>query len=168
MVSGRRSPSGFVLIAVVFLAFVVSLTMVALARLWGLDAQREKERDLLGAGRQFSHALASYALATPEGGSEAPGALEQLVLDSRVEPPRRHLRKLPLDPMTGSTDWGTVRTVGGAIIGVHSTSHLRPLAPDNLWPEERTFAGAGEYSQWIFGPAVLRRPLPLPRALPTR
>ena len=78
MVNARRGRSGFVLIGVVFLTFVVSLTLVALARLWEADAQRDKERELLWSGRQLGKALASYALATPEGESALPRSLDQL------------------------------------------------------------------------------------------
>ena len=162
MVTARRAGSGFVLIGVVFLTFVVSITLVALARLWEADAQRDKERELLWSGRQFGKALASYAFATPEGESTMPRSLDQLLLDTRVEPPLRHLRRLPVDPMTGTFEWGTVRSGDGAITAVHSTSRMRPLAPDGFWPEERPFANAKEYSQWVFGPIVPRPALRLP------
>jgi len=167
MVNVGRPRSGFVLIGVVFLAFVVSMTLVALARYWGADSQRDKERELLWAGRQFGRALASYALAAPEGSSALPRSLDQLVFDTRVDPPQRHLRRVPLDPMTGSTEWGIVRTADGAITGVHSTSRSKPMAPDSLWPEERSFADAKQYTQWVFGPVMPRSTLRLPAAGPT-
>lgn len=107
MVNERSSQSGVVLIAIVFLAFVVSITLAALARLWETDSQRDKERELRWAGRQFGKALGSYALVTPEGQTPMPKSLEELLLDTRVDPPMRHLRRIPLDPMTGKADWGT-------------------------------------------------------------
>lgn len=164
MVNVRSGPSGFVLIGVVFLTFVVSITLVALARLWEADAQRDKERELLWSGRQLGKALASYALATPEGESAFPRSLDQLVLDARVDPPLHHLRKVPLDPMTGKSDWGTVRSADGTITAVHSTSRMKPLASDSLWPEERAFEHAKQYSQWVFGPVA---PPPSLRSLPS-
>jgi hypothetical protein len=166
MVNARSARSGFVLIGVVFLTFVVSITLVALARLWEADAQHDKERELLWSGRQLGKALASYAMATPEGESTLPRTLDQLLLDSRVEPPLRHLRKLPIDPMTGTFEWGTVRSADGTIMAVHSTSHMKPLAPDGFWPEERAFANAKEYSHWIFGPVARPPALPLPAVEP--
>ena len=166
MVTARRAGSGFVLIGVVFLTFVVSITLVALARLWEADAQRDKERELLWSGRQFGKALAGYALATPEGESTLPRSLDQLVQDVRFDPPLHHLRKLPVDPMTGTFEWGTVRSADGAITAVHSTSPMRPLAPDGFWPEERAFAKAKAYSQWVFGPIPPRPALRLPMAEP--
>lgn len=166
MVNSRSARSGFVLIGAVFLTFVVSITLVALARLWEVDAQRDKERELLWSGRQFGKALASYAMATPEGESTLPRSLDQLVFDARVEPPLRHLRKLPLDPMTGTFEWGTVRAADGTIMAVHSTSRMKPLAPDGFWPEERAFANAKEYSQWIFGPVARPPALRLPAMEP--
>lgn len=166
MVNERSTQSGAVLIGIVFLAFVVSLTLAALARLWEADSQRDKERELRWAGRQFGKALGSYALATPDGLTPMPKTLEELLLDTRVDPPMRHLRRIPLDPMTGKTDWGTVRTAGGAITAVHSNSHAKPLEADGLWPEDRALAGAKEYSHWLFGPIGMQRSLPIPAVEP--
>lgn len=162
MVNQRSSQSGVVLIAIVFLAFVVSITLAALARLWETDSQRDKERELRWAGRQFGKALGSYALVTPEGQTPMPKTLDELLLDTRVDPPMRHLRRIPLDPMTGKTKWGTVRTAGGAITAVHSTSHAKPMEADGLWPEDRALASVKEYSQWLFGPISMQRSLPIP------
>lgn len=162
MVNERFRQSGAVLIGIVFLAFVVSLTLAALARLWEADSQRDKERELRWAGRQFGKALGSYALVTPEGLTPMPKSLDELVLDTRVDPPMRHLRRIPLDPMTGKTDWDTVRTPGGAITAVHSSSHAKPLEADGFWPEDRALAGAKEYSHWLFGPISMQRSLPIP------
>lgn len=162
MVKPRYRQSGAVLIGIVFLAFVVSITLAALARLWEADSQRDKERELRWAGRQLGKALGSYALFTPEGQSPLPQSLDELLLDNRVEPPLRHLRRIPLDPMTGKTEWGTVRTGGGAITAVHSTSHARPMEADGLWPEDRALASAKEYSHWLFGPISMQRSLPIP------
>jgi hypothetical protein len=163
MVSARRGHAGSVLIGAVFLAFVVSVTLMALARLWEADAQRDKERELLWAGRQIGKALASYALATPEGEATAPRSLDPLLLDARVDPPVRHLRRLPLDPMTGTFAWGIVRAADGTVVAVHSTSRAKPLAPDGLWPEVRAFAAAKAYSQWVFGPVPMHA---IPRVAP--
>lgn len=160
MVNLTRRPSGFVLIGVVFLAFVVSLTLAALARLWEADAQRDRERELLWAGRQIGKALSSYALLTPEGAAAQPRSLDELVLDTRVVPPVRHLRRIPVDPMTGTVQWGVVRTAEGTIAAVHSISAARPMPADSLWPEERTLAAARTYSLWVFGPVATMAPPP--------
>jgi hypothetical protein len=168
MVNARSSQSGVVLIAVVFLAFVVSITLAALARLWETDAQRDKERELRWAGRQFGKALGSYALVTPEGQLPMPKTLDELLLDTRVDPPMRHLRRIPLDPMTGKSDWGMVRTAGGAITAVHSSSHAKPLEADGVWPEDRALASVKEYSQWLFGPISMQRSLVVPLVEPAQ
>jgi hypothetical protein len=149
-----RRERGIAMILVVFLAFVVAVLLAALARLWEAQSLRDRERDLLWAGRQFQAALADYAAVTPAELPAAPLQLEELLLDERVDPPLRHLRRIPVDPLTGSTEWGLVKDAGGRIAGVHSTSAAKPLEPDGLWPEVRAFAAAKSYREWVFRPGV--------------
>ncbi|MCW5624539.1 MAG: type II secretion system protein [Burkholderiales bacterium] len=141
---------GFVLMASVLLVFVVAVLLALLARLWEADSLRDRERELLWVGSQFRAALVGYAAATPEEASPLPERLDELLLDHRVDPPVRHLRRLYVDPMTAKPDWDVVRTEDGRIRGIRSRSKARPLRPDGLWPEERAFAGAKHYSDWVF------------------
>jgi type II secretory pathway pseudopilin PulG len=145
---------GIAMIVVVFLAFVVAVLLAALARLWEAQSLRDRERDLLWAGRQFQVALSDYAAVTPAEMPMAPLRLEDLLLDERVDPPLRHLRRIPVDPLTGSSNWGLVKDAQGRIAGVHSTSTAKPLEADGLWPEVRAFTGAKSYREWVFRPGV--------------
>lgn len=144
---------GFFLFGTVLLALVLAGVLAAVARAWEADAQRERERELLWIGKQFRRALQAYAAATPPGLEAAPRGLEELLRDTRHHPPRRHLRKVFVDPMTGRAQWGLERSASGRIVGVHSLSHRRPMKPDGLWPEEHAFAAATRYSEWVFRPA---------------
>ena len=155
--------AGFFLLGTVLLAFVLAGVLAAAARAWEANAQRERERELLWIGKQFRRALQAYAAATPPGTEPAPRGLEELLRDARYQPPRRHLRKLFVDPMTGRAEWGLERSASGGIEGVHSLSHRRPMKPDGLWPEEHAFAAATRYSEWVFRPApVVRFPSRIP------
>lgn len=154
MVKVPRRERGIAMIMVVFLAFVVAVLLAALARLWEAQSLRERERELLWAGRSLQEALASYAMVTPEDQPRAPRRLEELLLDQRVDPPLRHLRRIPVDPITGSVQWGLVTDAQGRITAVHSTSGARPLKADGLWPAVRAFAGAKSYREWVFRPGV--------------
>lgn len=142
------------MIVALFVAFVVAVLLAGLTRLWEAQAHRERERALLWTGFQFSDALASYAAVTPEGQPAAPQRLEDLLLDARVDPPVRHLRRVYADPLTGSSEWGLVLDTQGRIAGIHSRSPARPLPPDGVWPEVRAFAAARRYSDWVFRPGV--------------
>lgn len=152
MVTGRWRERGFALFGALLFAVAMAGLLASLSRLWEERSTRERERELLWVGRQFRGALEGYAAATPANQPPAPLRIEELLQDERAESVQRHLRRLPLDPMTGTYEWAYVRDTGGRIVGVHSTSDAKPLAPDNLWPEPRAFEGAASYRQWVFRP----------------
>lgn len=153
---------------VLFLAFVTAVLVAALARLWSLDVQRDKERDLMWIGRQFRLALGSYAATTPAGQLPFPKKLEELIEDRRLDPPLRHLRRLYVDPMTNGTDWGIVRAEDGTIRGVYSKSATAPLKHDGLTPFGRRFEGAKRYADWRFEVSPLMAlDVPLTSTIPT-
>jgi type II secretory pathway pseudopilin PulG len=142
---------GYILVATLFMTFVVGVMLLALTRWWQIESQREKERELLWIGAQFRAALAGYAASTPSGGPIRPSELADLVRDERTVPPGRHLRHVYVDPMTASTAWGIVRAPDGTITALHSRSDGKPLAPDGSSPRFRAFEHAKRYSEWRFG-----------------
>jgi type II secretory pathway pseudopilin PulG len=146
-VNGERGFSYLGLLAAIALAGVA---LAAAGVLWSTEAKRERERELLFVGDQFRAAIASYAAATPPGSQTYPTSLEQLVEDRRWPTPRRHLRRIYPDPMTGSTHWGLVRNAQGGIVGVHSTAEEPVLKRANFPPAYAAFANEGVYSRWIF------------------
>lgn len=147
----RSAPSrGYVLAATLLLSFVVALLLLALTRWWEGELRREKERELLWVGSQFRDALDAYMLATPTEQVPRPVRLEELLLDERGERPRRHLRRLYRDPLTGTTDWGVIRAADGTIVGVHSKSTARPLPADGSSPRFHAFEDSQRYDQWHF------------------
>jgi hypothetical protein len=75
--------------------------------------------------------------------------LEDLVLDARHVQPRRHLRKIHHDPMTGLATWG-FQLEAGRIVGVYSLSTKQPIKQDGFDLEEGRFKGAKSYREWIF------------------
>lgn len=154
MVTGPRRERGVALFAALLFAVAMAALLAALSRLWEARSQRERERDLLWAGRQFAVALQRYAAATPADQAPAPVRIEELLQDERTEPLQRHLRRIPIDPMTGASNWEYERDAQGRIVAVHSSSSAKPLAPDNLWPEPRVFEGTTSYQQWVFRPAA--------------
>ena len=145
--SGQR---GFGYLLVLFALAALGLLLAGAGQVWHTAQLRENEAELLFIGNQFRLALGSYQQATPEGTPQLPLKLEELVEDRRFPVPRRHLRKLYRDPMTGKAQWGLVKA-GGRIIGVHSLSDGRPLK--FYFPESNAvFEGAVRYDQWVFSP----------------
>lgn len=141
---------GFYLLAVLMLSFAVAVMAAALTRLWEAELVRDRERDLIWIGRQFSRALTSYRTFTPPGQPAAPAAIGDLLLDRRVDPPLRHLRRPYLDPVTGKAQWGLERDAGGRIVGIHSLSLQRPRKADGLWPDDPVLGAAPRYAGRVF------------------
>lgn len=120
-------------------------------------AQRDKEAELLYVGGEFRSALQSFSAATPAGERARPRSLDQLVRDDRGAVVRRHLRRVFVDPLTGTTDWGVVRDSSGDIAGVFSLASGAPIKQERFDPPFESFRLAKAYSDWIFSALPLQR-----------
>ncbi len=129
---------------------MISISGVALAgvgQVWHTQNKRDKEQELLFIGQQFSNAIESYAKSS-NGATQYPVNLNQLLNDKRLPTTKKHLRKIYLDPMTNTINWGLVKEQG-RIIGVYSQSQQTPLK--SVFSEQfSTFKNAKTYSEWIF------------------
>jgi type II secretory pathway pseudopilin PulG len=155
--AGRSSTySGFTYVGLLILVAILATSAMATIQLGAVAQRRACERELLHIGSQFQRALRSYRDGSPAGMAPFPMELGQLLRDPRVPSLRRHLRSIPVDPMTGSTTWGLVRSPEGWIVGVHSLSDARPIKLGNFDAEFASFAGKEKVSEWLFGlsPAV--------------
>jgi general secretion pathway protein G len=109
-----RSAQGFTLIELIFataILVVLSTMAVPLAR---VTVQRERERMLRTSLWEMRDAIDRYKDAAERGGFQTkadsqnyPPDLETLVKGVDVQGKKvRFLRKIPIDPMTGNTEWG--------------------------------------------------------------
>jgi type II secretory pathway pseudopilin PulG len=161
------------------LAYLGLLYMVALAGIAGLATQqlsslvqrRQAEEELLFIGHQFRQALKSYVEATPAGSAERlPRQLQDLLLDPRQPFVRRHLRRLPPDPVTGASDWVLLRGDEGRIVGLHSASTREPIRQDHFAADDFHFKGQRRHADWwfVWGVVCTDQGCALPgRALPS-
>lgn len=135
---------------VLMLAFVgvAGLGLAGVATVWSTAAQREREAELLFVGQQFRAAIASYYEQSP-GAKQFPRTLDDLLEDPRFPVPRRHLRRMYLDPMTGNPDWVEVRFQDW-VIGVRSRSEAQPVKTALFQPEDIKLAGSLRYADWQF------------------
>jgi hypothetical protein len=101
-------------------------------------------------GQAYRNAIRSYYDNAPGSAHSYPRDFDALLLDGRSTRRLRPLRKLYRDPVSGSADWGIVRTPDGAIKGVYSLSNLKPLKTGGFPPELESFNKARRYSQWLF------------------
>jgi hypothetical protein len=70
---------------------------------------------------------------------------------------RRHLRKIYVDPMTGTAEWGVVKT-NNAVVGVYSLSEDEPLKKTGFAQRDADFENKSKYSEWTFLTPVSKVP----------
>lgn len=146
----RSDTRGFSYLLLLFLVAMLSVSALAVRLVDVTELQQERERELLFVGRQFQNALISYSQEGGGGINAYPTRLEQLLEDDRQPQVRRHLRKVFVDPMTGTRNWGLQR-VGDRIVGVYSQSAGKPLKKAGFDTDFAAFADAQHYSDWVFG-----------------
>lgn len=145
---GRARAAGFTYIGVLVLVAMMGMALALAGELWHSAQKREKEQELLFIGNQFRRAIAMYGA---NGGGNLQ-QLEDLLRDPRIPGVRRYLRRIYRDPMTGSAEWGLVRSGGNAITGVYSLSGDEPLKQAGFSAADRDFEGKKKYSEWVFAP----------------
>jgi len=175
----RRSPStprgsvdrarGLVLLALLLTLALGAIALMTAVDVWSMTRQRAREQELLFVGDQYRQAIERYYLGAPPGAPRVlPARFEDLLEDDRYPMPVRHLRRLYPDPITGSADWGLLRT-GGRIAGVYSLSEQAPLKQAAFPPGYQSFAGKSSYREWKFavspsgGPPAANPALPATR-----
>lgn len=142
--------SGFTYLTILFVIAIAGVVLAEVFINWTQDSQREKERQLLFVGNQFRQAIALYYERTPGSVKRYPGKLEDLLADERYSTPQHYLRKLYRDPITNRLQWGLVMAPEGGIMGVHSLSDAQPVKVAGFGYLDRSFEGAGKYSEWVF------------------
>ena len=152
--------SGIVLVALLLAMMFSAVLAMAGAEAWSTAVHRERETELLFVGKQYRLAIRSYYLGAPTGQARVfPAQLDDLLEDKRYPVPVHHLRRLYLDPITGTANWGVVR-VGDRISGVYSQSEDKPLKQTLFDPSEALFEARESYKDWAFvfiPPATRRR-----------
>jgi type II secretory pathway pseudopilin PulG len=141
----------------VLLMVLVSVTLLGLlagiaGSSWQTIVQRAKEADLLWKGNQIRQAIGIYYTTSHAQGAAPkafPSKLEYLLKDPRFLETKRHLRRLYLDPMTG-TEWELIMAPGGGIMGVNSSSDKEPFKQDDFAEENINFSGQQSYRDWQF------------------
>lgn len=148
-----RKESGYIYIWMLFAVMLAGVMLSAAGLVWQTEIKREKEQELLFIGDQFRQAIESYYSASQtavDGGSHYPETLEKLLKDERFPGIKRHLRKIYVDPLTNSRDWGLVKLEDGEIIGVYSLSTGTPIKRAHFPVEYAEFENTASYQDWKF------------------
>jgi type II secretory pathway pseudopilin PulG len=142
--------AGFNYIGLMILVAVTGVALAAAGEVWQVSLKREKEQELLFVGNQFRNALTLYYQSSAPQGKRFPMSLEDLLRDPRTPALRRYLRKIYVDPITGTPEWGLIKGPGGEIYGVHSLSDDEPVKKAGFEKINRNLEGKSRYSEWIF------------------
>jgi general secretion pathway protein G len=113
----RRAPAGFTLAELVTVAAIMAVLALVTLPVAKFTAKRSKEADLRQALREMRSAIDEYKRYSDAGlipvdlGTEGyPKKLDVLVegvdIVGQVNKKLKLLRRTPVDPMTGKTDWG--------------------------------------------------------------
>jgi len=158
-----KGERGFAYLVLLIGVAIIGVGLAAAGVQWATVQKREKERQLLFVGGEFRRAIAQYAEKSTNPTSRYPLTLDDLLKDPRYPMPQRYLRKIYIDPMTGTRDWGLLRGASGEIYGVFSQSDEAPLKMANFAPIDAQFEGRVKYSEWIFMAlrATAQSPVPI-------
>ena len=137
---------GFTYLGLLFAVAILGITLATVGVVWSTQIRREKEADLLFAGDQIRAAIGRYYAE----GRVYPAALSDLLEDKRQPQVHRHLRKLYYDPMSASSDWQLIPAPEGGIMGVASTSRLKPIKQTGFEPVDAALENSECYCDWQF------------------
>ena len=142
----RAAAAGFTYIGLLFAIAILGITLSTVGVVWSTQIRREKEVQLLFVGDQIRIAIGRYV----RSGGQYPLELMDLVEDKRTPVPRRFLRRVYTDPMTGNRDWQLILAPQGGIIGVASRSQDKPIKVAGFRPVDAAFENAECYCVWEF------------------
>jgi type II secretory pathway pseudopilin PulG len=156
---------GFTYLTVLFAVALMGLGLALTGEVWQTALTREREAQLLYAGNQYRRAIERYYLSGPR---QFPRTLDDLLKDPRKPGTERYLRKLYFDPLTGKSEWGTVKAPDGGIMGVYSLAEDKPIKVAGFAFANREFEGAAKYSDWkfLYNPATQQVPIPQQSSAP--
>lgn len=161
-----RAERGFTYLLLLVLVAVLAVAAAGSVAVGTAVTRRHAEEALLVAGEEIRSALAGYQ-GNQRSDRNGPGQLVDLLRDPRVPGIRRHLRRIPHDPLTGSAEWGELRDGTNRIVGVYSLAPGRPIKRAGFSVTQPGFDEADSYDRWIFAvvPVVTAVPMSVPRSL---
>ena len=153
-----QAQQGYTYIGLLILVAVTATLSAGLLRVGTVVQRHGAEDALLEAGSELGNALYSYSRATPQGKNPRPQSMEDLLRDPRFSKiVVRHLRRIPLDPMTGQERWGELRSdTAPGIDGFYSLSDQQTERTTFL-PKYADFADKRYYREWQFDEGLAQR-----------
>jgi len=153
-----KAQQGYTYIGLLILVAVTATLAAGLLRVGTVVQRHQAEEALLEAGSELANALYSYSRATAQGQNPRPGSIQDLLRDPRF--PKtviRHLRRIPLDPMTGQERWGELRS--DKVLGIDAFYSLSDLQTERTTfvSKYADFADKRYYREWLFDEGLAQR-----------
>lgn len=118
--------AGFTYLLLLIMLAIAGIASAASVTLGAAMSRQDAQREIRAIEEDFKQALEGYRFNTPVGQPVmGPRRLEDLLADTRSGQLRRHLRRIPADPLTGKADWIAVMGPDGGIESIKSRSHRR-------------------------------------------
>lgn len=146
--------SGLTYIGLMLGIVIFGALLAAVGPVWHTVRQREKERELLYVGDEFRRAIEHFHEKNANAGDGFPKGFDELLLDPHQPTVHRYLRRVYPDPLTGSTQWGIVKSRAGNIAGVYSLAQGVPLKQFGFSERYQQFANSKSYADWQFSGAT--------------
>lgn len=146
---GSLNRNGFTYLTALMLVMIMGIMLGAVGQSWRTLMQREREEELLFRGRQYKNAIERWY--NPGAGIQPTPLkdLKHLLQDPRSQAPRRYLRRLYTDPVTGG-EWVKIEDPQKGIRGVYSSSEEKPLKVGGFPDDLRELSDKTRYSDWQF------------------
>ena len=145
---------GFTYIAAMVIVVIMGITLSMAGQYWSTVVKRDREEELLFRGDQIRKGIETYYKWTAQkhgGKGLYPESLDEMVKSKFSAAPRRSLRQLYKDPITGKADWVLITDPAlKRLMGVRSASNEAPLKSSNFPTAYRDFEGKTKYSDWVF------------------
>ncbi|WP_221763708.1 type II secretion system protein [Methyloradius palustris] len=151
--ASRKNPhaqSGAILLGVLVMLLIVGIMLGEAGALWSEARKHDREQELLKVGSKMRLAIGQYYKQTPGPIKQYPRSLAALLKDDRFPIPKRYLRQIYSDPMTGQKNWGVLESPSGGIMGIYSLSGGIPYKVANFRPIYKLFENKKSYGDWIF------------------
>lgn len=146
----RKRGRGFTYLGLMFLIALMGMAAAMASAVWSTTQRRDNERELVFTGRQFAAAIARYRKRSVDPARLYPRSLQELLLDDRGGQVHHHLRRIFVDPITGSRQWGLIQLPDGGIIGVHSLSERVPFERGFVMADFPVPKDSRSYQDWHF------------------
>ena len=147
---GNRHEAGFTFVTLLFAIVVVGIGLAAVGQQASEANRREQEHELITDGLSVIAAVRSYYYSSPGAVRTLPKTWDDLLEDKRFVSTRRHLRRVPLDPFSHTSEWGEIRDPDGSLVGISSKSNKTPFRSIAIVDGPQTIPVGGRYSDWQF------------------